>query len=40
MDPVTWVLLATGRLDWEEAVAQGRIRASGTRADISDYIPM
>jgi hypothetical protein len=40
MDPVTWVLLATGRLGWNEAVTQGRISASGGRADISDYIPM
>lgn len=40
MDPVTWVLLATGRLEWDEAVTQGRIRASGARADISDHIPM
>jgi hypothetical protein len=34
------VLLATGRLEWDEAVTQGRIRASGARADISDHIPM
>jgi hypothetical protein len=40
MDPVTWVLLATGRLAWDEAVTQGRISASGARADISGYIPM
>ncbi|GAA4714243.1 hypothetical protein GCM10023263_63690 [Phytohabitans rumicis] len=40
MDPTTWVLLATGRLRWDEAVTQGRVSASGTRADISDYIPM
>ncbi|WP_213456202.1 sterol carrier family protein [Rhizomonospora bruguierae] len=38
--PVTWVMLATGRLEWRSAVEQGRIRASGTRADISDYIPI
>ena len=40
MDPVTWVRLATGRMAWDEAVTQGRISASGTRADISIYIPM
>lgn len=40
MDPVTWVSVATGRIAWEEAVTQGRISASGTRADISAYIPM
>lgn len=40
MDPVTWVRLATGRMTWDEAVTQGRISASGNRADISVYIPM
>jgi hypothetical protein len=40
MDPITWVLLATGRLTWESAVAEGRITASGSRADISGYIPI
>jgi len=40
MDPVTWVRLATGRMAWDEAVTQGRIIASGNRADISAYIPM
>jgi len=31
-DPRTWLLLATGRLDWDAAVAGGAVRASGTRA--------
>lgn len=39
-DPATWVLIATGRLPWVEALAAGRVLASGTRADISDYIPL
>ena len=38
-DPITFVLLATGRLDWDEAVQNGLIRASGTRADLSGYLP-
>jgi hypothetical protein len=37
-DPTTWVLLATGRLAWADAVAAGRVRASGIRADLSDYL--
>jgi len=37
-DPVTWLLLATGRLRWADAVAAGRVIASGGRADISPYI--
>lgn len=32
-DPRTWLELATGRLDWADAVADGRVRPSGTRAD-------
>ena len=39
-DPVTWILLATGRLPWASAVADGRVRASGPRADISGYLPL
>jgi hypothetical protein len=39
-DPVTWLELATGRLDWAAAVAAGRVRASGPRADISAYLPL
>ena len=31
-DPRTGLRLATGRLTWDEAVAQGLVRASGTRA--------
>ncbi|WP_329111570.1 sterol carrier family protein [Micromonospora sp. NBC_01699] len=40
LDPVTWILLATGRLGWADAVAAGRVRASGNRADISAYVPL
>jgi putative sterol carrier protein len=39
-DPVTWIAVATGRLDWAEAVAAGRIRTSGTRADLSRHLPV
>lgn len=39
-DPITWVRLATGRLAWEEAVADGRVRASGARTDLSAYLPI
>lgn len=31
-DARTWLQLATGRLTWDAAVAEGRVRASGTRA--------
>jgi hypothetical protein len=39
-DPLTWVALATGRLAWAEALATGRVRASGSRADISAHLPV
>ncbi|MDG4821940.1 sterol carrier family protein [Asanoa sp. WMMD1127] len=38
-DGVTWVLVASGRLPWADAVAQGKIKASGIRADLSAYLP-
>ncbi len=34
-DPLTWLLLATGRLSWEQARVSGRLSSSGVRADIS-----
>ena len=39
-DAVTWVRLATGRLAWPDALADGLIRASGPRADLSGYLPL
>jgi Bacterial SCP ortholog len=39
-DPLTWLALATGRLDWPAAAASGKLRASGSRADISAYLPL
>jgi Bacterial SCP ortholog len=39
-DAVTWILLATGRITWTEAAGDGRLRASGPRADLSGYLPL
>jgi len=39
-DPRTWLELATGRLQWTDAVAAGRVTASGTRADLSHWLPV
>jgi Bacterial SCP ortholog len=39
-DAVTWIMLATGRLGWQAAVAGGRVRASGPRADLSGQLPL
>ncbi|WP_092381559.1 sterol carrier family protein [Micromonospora phaseoli] len=40
MDPETWLGLAAGRVDWARAVTEGRVRASGIRADLSAYLPL
>ena len=39
-DPVTWIELACGRISWASAAGDGRVRASGPRADLSDYLPL
>lgn len=39
-DPQTWLELATGALTWDDAVADGRIRASGERADLRHWLPL
>jgi hypothetical protein len=39
-DPETWIALATGDLSWAEAVAHGRVQASGERADLAPYLPL
>ncbi|MGB8652252.1 MAG: sterol carrier family protein [Mycobacteriales bacterium] len=39
-DPVAWVRLCCGRLAWGDALADGRVRASGQRADLSALLPL
>lgn len=39
-DAPTWVALATGELAWADAVADGRVHASGERTDLSPYLPL
>jgi hypothetical protein len=39
-DPKTWLELATGRLAWPQALRDGRVAASGPRADLSPYLPL
>lgn len=39
-DPVTWLRLATGRAAFADEVHAGRVRASGTRADLSGHLPL
>ncbi len=40
MDAATWIAIATGAESWADALAAGRIHASGTRADISFTLPL
>ena len=40
-DPRTWLLLATGRLDFDRAVADGRVTESGSRAgEVARWLPL
>ena len=40
MDAQTWLALANGQLSWEQALSDGKIAASGVRADLSEYLPL
>jgi len=40
MDAETWIALATGTRQWAEALDSGDISASGSRADLSEYLPV
>ena len=39
-DPRTWIALATGAEQWQDAASAGRIAASGVRSDLSDLLPL
>jgi hypothetical protein len=39
-DPITWVLVATERVTWADAVSDGRLRASGIRTDLTEFLPL
>lgn len=40
MAPGTWLMLATGRMPWADAVADGLVSTSGTRADLNSVLPL
>ena len=40
MDAQTWLALAAGTCTWEAELAAGRIKASGSRADLTPYLPL
>lgn len=39
-DPATWIALAVGRLEWDEAKADARVIASGSRASLDGLLPL
>lgn len=39
-DASTWIALATGAETWGDAVASGRVHASGSRADLAALLPL
>jgi hypothetical protein len=39
-DPEAWLRLATGRLRFADALAAQRVNASGTRADLTEHLPV
>ncbi len=40
MNAETWLALANGQMSWEQALGDGKIAASGVRADLSEYLPL
>lgn len=39
-DGLTWLRLATGRVQWPDALRSGAVRASGQRADLREFLPL
>lgn len=39
-DAGTWLAMVTGQLNWADAVASGKVAASGLRADLSELLPL
>ena len=39
-DAATWLRLVTGALTWADAVTEGKVTASGNRADLSALLPL
>ena len=40
LSPDSWLKLVVGDLSWDEAEAAGQVSASGSRADLSPYLPL
>ena len=40
LGPDLWLGLALGQIDWQAALASGKVNASGVRADLSGMLPL
>jgi hypothetical protein len=40
MSPDIWFALATGEISWSQALAEAKVLASGTRADLAQVLPI
>ena len=40
MSPETWFALATGSIQWDAALAEAKVLASGVRADLAGVLPL
>ena len=40
MNPDVWFALATGEISWSQALAEAKVQASGTRADLTEVLPL
>jgi hypothetical protein len=39
-DAATWLRLATGQQTWADTLAEGKVTASGNRADLGAHLPL
>ncbi len=39
-DAATWLRLVSGRRTWDQVLAEGKVTASGNRADLSPHLPL
>ncbi len=39
-DAQTWLMLVTGAMPWSQALAEGVLRVSGTRASLEALLPL
>ncbi|RVU27132.1 maleylpyruvate isomerase family mycothiol-dependent enzyme [Streptomyces antnestii] len=39
-DPLTWIRLATGRVEWRAALDDAKVSASGERSDLGGLLPV